>query len=102
MISIKPGARIRGLRPEAWAAVDIAYSLFRDAGVADLMVTDGTGGQHKPGSRHYVGLAVDIGIRDVGALAPTLRSKIADALGADYDVVLEATHIHIEHDPKEK
>jgi hypothetical protein len=50
------------------------------------------------GSLHYRGFAVDLRL-------PTdnkeeIRAELAASLGAEYDVILEIDHIHIEYDPK--
>ncbi len=67
------------------------------------VIAEGTGGQHMAGSKHGDGQALDIRIRDI----PTnewqaLKMDVADALGPQFDVVLELTppHLHIEFDPK--
>lgn len=67
----------------------------------DLVITCGTNGQHGRSSHHYIGLAVDIRTRDLQEeYKLVVANKIMNALGAEYDVVLESTHIHIEFDPK--
>lgn len=100
MISIKPGARIGGLRPEMALALVMADQVYGAHGY-DLVTTEGTGGKHGTGSLHYVGLAVDlrtsnVPMGEVGAVAADLRA----ALGAEYDVVVESDHIHVEFQPK--
>jgi len=65
------------------------------------VVTSAFDGQHKPGSLHYVGRALDFRIWDVPSEERAdLAAHIRDRLGPDFDVVLEANHIHIEYDPK--
>lgn len=64
-------------------------------------MTEGTGGKHGVGSLHYVGLAADLRTSNVpapfvGVIAVDLRM----ALGAEYDVVVEETHLHLEFQPK--
>lgn len=102
MISIKPGARIDGLRPEMVLALVVAEKVY-EANHAELVVTEGTGGQHMAGSLHASGRAVDLRTSNVGtAVLPIVVSGLKRCLGADYDVVLETDppHIHVEFDPK--
>jgi len=58
-----------------------------------------------PSSYHYKGLAVDIRlpskyIDNVPSIDLNLANNIRNALGSEYDVVLESSHIHVEYDPK--
>ena len=66
-----------------------------------LVVTSITDGTHMDGSLHYKGQAVDIRTRDIATPVLNLIVKnIKESLGADYDVVLERDHLHLEYDPK--
>jgi hypothetical protein len=101
MISVKPGASVRGLRPEMVLALVAADQVYGRQGVKDMVVTEGTGGKHGAGSLHYVGQAVDLRTSNVaapfvGVIAVDLRA----ALGAEYDVVVESDHMHVEFQPK--
>jgi UDP-N-acetylenolpyruvoylglucosamine reductase len=65
------------------------------------VLTSANDGQHGFGSLHYAGLAVDVRTHhvtanDIEPLADTIR----EALGPQFDVVLEDTHIHVEFQPK--
>lgn len=62
------------------------------------VITSARDGWHMAGSRHYSGEAVDLRSRDVKAPQALVR-ELKDTLGADFDVVLEADHIHLEFDP---
>ncbi len=101
MISLKAGASIRGLRPEVVLAVVVADQVYGKHGCGDLMVTEGTGGKHGSGSLHYVGLAADLrtGNLPAGTLS-VVANDLRALLGAEYDVVVEETHLHIEFQPK--
>lgn len=100
MISIKPGASVRGLRPEMALALTVADQVYGAHGY-DLVVTEGTGGKHGVGSLHYVGLAVDLRASNVAApFVGVIAADLGKALGAEYDVVAESDHIHVEHQPK--
>lgn len=88
-----------GLRPEALLAVVVAHAAFEEIG-CDCVVTAGVDGQHKPGSLHYAGAAVDLRSRDVPPdVLPKLVARLRESLGEDFDVVQEQTHIHVEFQP---
>jgi len=95
---IKAGVEVAGLRPEALLAVLIASEVYRDYG-EELVITSVVEGQHRRGSLHYVGQAVDFRLPRKAA-ASVIASTLANRLGADYDVILEPTHIHVEFQPK--
>lgn len=96
-MNIKAGVRITGIQPEIVLAISISdsvYHVYREV----LTVTSLLDGEHMRASLHYVGAAVDfrLPVTDVPAMVMALRS----ALGDNYDVVLEADHIHVEFQPK--
>lgn len=97
MIAIKTGVRIRGMQPEILLAVVVAHELFREQ-AQTLTITSCTDGDHKAGSHHHTGCAVDL--RLPTAKPDSVVAQLANRLGADYDVILESDHIHLEYDPK--
>lgn len=97
MIAIKTGVRIRGMQPEILLAVVVAHELFREQ-AQTLTITSCTDGRHKDGSHHYTGCAVDL--RLPTAKPDSVVAQLQNRLGADYDVILEGDHIHLEYDPK--
>ena len=99
-ITIKPGVSIKGLEVQAAIAFLVACSIYRKYGYT-CRLTSGTEGKHSPGSLHYVGLAIDLGILTIPKqMTETIYREITNSLGAEYDVVLESDHIHIEYQPK--
>lgn len=101
MLSLKPGVRIAGMRPEILFAVIVAEHAYTEAGF-DLTITACVDGKHSAGSLHYSGAAIDIQTRDIPAEAlQKIVARIKGALGADFDVVMEADHLHIEFQPKQ-
>jgi len=99
---LKPGASIDGLRTEMLFGLVCIEPLFVKERV-ELVITSGTDGVHMQGSKHYEGLAVDIRSRTIRAEnLSRFIVNLKDALGVDFDVVLENDHIHIEYDPKKK
>ena len=101
MLLLKPGVRVAGLRSEILLAVVAAERVCAEMGV-DCVVTACVDGVHKAGSLHYCGLAVDLRSRDFrpGDLDKAI-ARIRQCLGADYDVVLENDHVHVEFDQKQ-
>lgn len=102
MISIKPGVNLKGISPEIVIALQVAESIYAKHDIeGGLVVTSALDSKHKRGSKHYIGNAVDIRTRTVpnDDLKLLISEEIAAALGNEYDVVLESTHIHIEFDP---
>jgi len=101
MLLLKPGVRVAGLRPEILLAVVAAERVCAEMGV-DCVVTACVDGVHQAGSLHYCGLAVDLRSRDFRpGDADKAIARIKQCLGADYDVVLENDHIHVEFDQEQ-
>lgn len=104
-------ARVRGVTPEIVLAINIAYSAWVDMLAfgervlrpPDMVITSlgEIGDFRKKGSKHLSGNAFDIRTRDlVTAQKIIFLDNLKDALGDDYDVVLESNHIHVEYDPE--
>jgi len=102
MVSIKPGVRVLGLRPEILLAIVIADGVYTAAG-ADLVITSAVEGRHSQSSLHYSGCAFDARTREMdSAKVAEIVAALKARLGGDYDVVVEGTHLHVEfqpHDP---
>lgn len=99
LLSIKPGVRVRGVSNEILLAVMVAQSVFENF-KEDMTITSITDGDHKAGSLHHTGEAIDLRIRDIDpAVLPALVDGLCVHLSSSYDVVLEGDHIHIEYDP---
>ena len=97
---LKPGVRVLGIRPELVLVLVAAEPLFSKKGV-DLVLTSVIDGKHSRGSLHYAGAAVDLRSRELTSEEKEeIKVQLALALGADYDVVLERNHFHIEFQPK--
>jgi hypothetical protein len=95
---LKPGVRVLGIKPELLLAIMIAERAFHPN---ELVITSLMDGTHSRGSEHYTGMAFDARTRDVAeSRAKELAHSIGAALGSDYDVILEPSHLHIEYDPK--
>lgn len=98
MIRIKKGVDLDGLCSEMWDSVSIVEACF---GEDVITITSGLEGDHKEGSLHYKGLALDFRTRHLTAKKKKLvLRRCQEFLEGAYDSVLEATHLHIEYDPK--
>ena len=99
MKHVKDGAKTEGLKPPIVDAICQLVLLFDQYGVA-FVLTEGTGGQHKAGSLHYRGYAIDVRTRDFPEWQlPHVLDDIDKTLGREYDVIQEVDHFHIEYDP---
>lgn len=100
-MKLKAGAKLDGVQWRMFDAAIKAEAVFQQAG-ADLVITSGSDGKHKPTSLHYKGLALDFRTRDLRPPSAVINvaHRLRAALGADFDVVVEGDHIHLEYDPK--
>jgi len=65
-------------------------------GVA-AVITPLCDGTHSRQSRHYIGMAMDLRTRDLETSDKRkVADKITDALGDEYFVLLEDTHLHLQ------
>lgn len=107
-IVLKEGVEGTMAPPIEWASEEaaIVYGWF---GIAEMVITAIRDGQHKLGSLHARGYAIDIrtlGLPPGGV--PAILATLKARLGACFDIVLEnsttpgasAAHIHIEFDPE--
>ena len=100
-MKLKEGIKLNGVKPELLLAIFTAERIWLNFGL-ELVVTEVTGGKHGRGSLHYAGLACDLRTRYFKDEDEKLEVKnlLAEALGENYDVILEPTHIHVEFQPK--
>lgn len=96
---IKQGVRVFGIRPELVLALVVVDRRFEQHGL-ELVLTSGVEGEHKRASLHYTGNAGDLRRPSLQSLAEQLVAECKEALGDDFDVVLEGDHIHVEFQPK--
>lgn len=97
MILLKEGVRLLGIRPEMVFAIMVSESIYGTV-PETLVVTSVVDGQHMRASLHYVGAAADFSLPQHNAIV--VRQRLAEALGPDFDVVLEDDHMHVEWQPK--
>jgi hypothetical protein len=99
-VLLKAGVVALGMQAQmVRAAIEVA-KVYERFGVVCVM-TSGVEGKHSAKSLHYQGLAADFRTRHVpNDQRAALRQAVSDALGPDFDVILERTHLHVEYDPK--
>jgi hypothetical protein len=101
-MKLKPGVSLTGIRPELLPGLTVAALVYYRAG-HDMVITSVVDGGHSLTSLHYAGAAADLRTRDLpAAVAQQIRDEIAEALGTDFDVILEGTHIHLEWQPRRR
>lgn len=99
---IKHSVDLRGLQPQMALAYVIAAAYYAKHDYI-CTITSASDSKHGPNSLHYKGKALDLRTRNVPEeLRQGLRDEIANALGPQFDVVLESDHMHMEFDPKEE
>jgi hypothetical protein len=99
-MKIKPGAKIRGIQPEMVLAFNIVDEVYKKYG-SECIITECTGGDHGRGSLHFVGFGGDVRTRMFSAPElDCIELDLRNALGSEFDVVLESNHFHIEFQPK--
>lgn len=102
MLNLKDGVKLDKLQPQIVLGLISIHAIWDRYTLGfPLTITSGSEGTHKAGSLHYVGRAVDI--RTSCLSEPQLKPLVTlfrNALGNDFDVILEVDHIHIEYDPK--
>jgi hypothetical protein len=99
---LKHGVDLRGMQPQMALAYSIASSIYSMKAGARCVITSCSDGKHGPNSLHYKGMALDL---RTNSLRPDqvhpVYLTLKEALGNQFDVVLEGDHIHLEFDPKE-
>jgi len=95
---VKLGVDISRLNREIRRTLKVVEDIYRKETGEEAIITSTYDGVHSESSLHYSNDAYDIRLpRKNRAKIFTL---IKQALGDDFDVVREHTHIHIEYDPK--
>lgn len=98
IVKVKGGVDLNGISTHITRILHIIEPILRKYG-QEMVITSGLDGVHKQNSKHYSGCAIDLRIWDL-LHKDSCVSAMQVAIGEDYDVVLEGTHIHLEYDPK--
>lgn len=93
---IKDGVSIGGVRPELLFGLMVANGLFGAVGEV-FVITSVTDGERGGLSYHPGGFAFDCRL-PVEVSAEGMTQRLAQSLGAEFDVVLEDDHIHVEYE----
>lgn len=105
---IKHGVKLAGLVPQIVFASIVVDGIYQQA-FCECVVTSGSDSKHGANTLHTRdGLcrALDYRTKTYTLSKLDLVAKVKDALGTDFDVVLENIgedneHLHVEYDPKE-
>lgn len=93
---LKAGVDISRLKPpirKTLSAVGYCYKAIAE----QMIITSTYEGDHGDGSLHYADLAVDFAYPS--KMSDEFRDDFKNCFGPYYDIVFEATHIHVEYDP---
>ena len=101
-MNLKPGVKLKDLQPQTVVAMVVVDSIYK-AHDTECVITSCNDSTHKSDSFHYRGLAIDVRTRNYFEDKQALRDEIAEALGEEFDVLLESVgteseHLHIEYD----
>lgn len=91
-------ARIRSISPEAIFALMVVYDVYREHHEV-VAISCGTDGTHNPSSRHYTGDAFDVRNPKDSVKRDVIVRELRGALGADFQVIPEDVHIHVQYRP---
>lgn len=95
-ITIKRGVEWYSMHPSMLVAYDHWREICEALGVP-AVVTSAREGRHRPGSRHYLGRAIDLRTRDMTReQAETAAARLQELLGPLYRVILEQDHLHVQ------
>lgn len=99
-MKLKEGVKLNGLQPQIVLAMQIVNSIY-NKNLHELVITSVSDGLHKQDSKHYQGMGFDCRTKEIkGRRSLDILNDCRDALGDDFDVILEKDHLHVEYDPK--
>lgn len=105
MIYIIEGVRFRELRPEIYSIFSTIDEVFKHHGL-ECTITSANDRAHMVNSLHYRNLALDLRSHFIPkGYEQSMVDELQEALGSDYDILLEGLntpneHIHLEFDPR--
>ena len=103
-MKVKAGVKLSDLQMPMRRVLVEAAKLWESEGYV-LTITSTGDGVHSPGSLHPYGYAVDFrtwrknapGVQWPSSFRQSMAQRLADALGPNYQVLPESTHIHVEY-----
>ena len=99
VLVIKEDVELAKFTPEAHYALGMALMVATMHGLSELVLTSVTDGVHIPDSLHPGGGAFDVRRWNIPN-PQEYTNDLGAVLGPDFDVVLELSHVHVEHDPR--
>jgi hypothetical protein len=100
MFQIKEGVSLAGIKPEVLVGALVVSSVYDTIG-KECVITSGLDGVHGSQSLHYQGQALDFRTRNLSDNEKeVVKGECISALREEFDVVMHATHLHIEWQPK--
>jgi len=102
-LKLKHGASLENVSWRMFYVAVVMDDIFKKRG-QEAVITSGADGKHSRASKHYAknnfsGMVEALDFRTWHVKAEEVAQEARDKLGPDYDVVVEATHLHIEYDP---
>lgn len=102
-MKVKQGVSLVGVQWQMFVAALEVDQAYYSIASEEVTITSGSDGQHSAASLHYRGLALDFRTRNLTEVQKQqFLDDVKARLGSDYNVVLEATHLHVEFDPRIK
>ena len=100
-INIKQGVYFKRLAVPVLKIIETTISVWAFHDLPAPTLTSANDSNHMNNSLHYKDMAIDLRTKNLTTeQLSRARRTLEDALGASFDVVVEPTHLHIEHDPK--
>ncbi len=100
MLSLKEGVKFEAISDRIVEILPSLTRIYRIFGQT-CVITSARDGRHRTGSKHYTGEALDLRTFYFNQMEQRdIHREIQQALGSDFDVILEDDHIHVEFDPK--
>mgnify|MGYP001825392817 CR=1 FL=1 len=95
---VKRGVSLKVLQPQMVLASQIVEPILNRYG-QEGVITSGCEGVHSKNSKHYIGYALDFRHRDMDSEMTKRRAakEMQEALGAEYYVMYEDSHIHVQY-----
>ena len=105
-MKLKHGVRLADLTPQMALAAIVVREVYRSLDPqCSCTLTSANDSKHSEKSLHYQGFALDFRTHDFTGDKQELLHELREALGPEFDVLLEGEgtpneHLHVEWDPK--
>ena len=99
LLKLKSSVDPAQIKPEVNLAIQIALTVWDRQSEPVLTITSISDSKHSHKSRHYIGYAVDLRIRQLHNNPQVLVDGLKEALTDHYLVLLEKDHIHLGYQP---